>query len=136
MKNAALVFSGRFEMSRQQAAIQQIDMAIELFHRRQWPCSITLALAVETQLQSSAKPFVMSKLQSEFGAEFVDTLNEPRNRLKHTKDRDTVTIFEMDALMAVLRAISKFTASYGAWSEDMAKFDASFKERLAEVPDV
>ena len=135
MKDAALVFSGRLEMNRQQAAVRQIDMAIELFHRHEWPCSITLALAAETQLPKSEKPFVAARLQAEYGTEFIDSLNEPRNWLKHTKDPDTVTIYEMDALMAILRAISKFTATYGAWSEDMSKFDAFFKERLAAILD-
>lgn len=106
MKNLLLAFPGRLEIDRQQAAVQQIDMAIEMFHRRQWACAITLALAAETQLPTPPKWSVTSKLQLEYGREFIDKLNEPRNWLKHPRDPDTVTLYEMDAVMGLLRAIS------------------------------
>ena len=102
----------------------QINMAIELFHRGQWACAITLALAGEGQLPDPEKPFVTSKLRADYGIEFIDKLNKPRNWLKHAKDPEVETLFEMDAFMAILRSISKFTATYRAWSEEMAKFDA------------
>jgi hypothetical protein len=106
-------------------------MAIEMFHRRKWTCAITLALAAETQMPDPEKPFVSSELRSKYGIDFIDQLNEPRNWLKHAKDHDTVELYEMDALMALLRAISKFTSLYDAWSEEMAKFDEWVKSKIS-----
>jgi len=110
----------------------QIDTAIEMFYRRNWGCAITLALAAETQIPNPETTFVTSKLRSVYGAEFIDRLNEPRNWLKHPSGPDTATLLEMDAFIAILRSISKFSSQYRAWSEPMAKFDAWFKERLSD----
>jgi hypothetical protein len=131
MINLLAMFAKRAEVTRQQTALQQIDMAIELFHRDQWACAITLALAAETQLPDGKKPFVIAKLRSEYGGELIDGLNEPRNWLKHAKEPDTYTLFQADAVVAILRAISKFTALYSEWSEDMAAFDTSVKEAVS-----
>ncbi len=128
-------FPGRLELNRQQAAMQQIDVATELFHRRNWTCAITLALAAETQMPDPGKPFVISTLCSQYGSDFIDQLNEPRNWLKHVKDNDVTTLYEVDALMAILRAISKFTSLYRAWSKDMAAFDAWFKGQISSTSD-
>jgi hypothetical protein len=135
VKNFALAFPGRLEIDRQQGALQQIDIAIEMFHRRQWACAITLALAAETQLPDPEKPFVWSTLRSKYGAEFIDKLNEPRNWLKHPKQPDTVTLYEMDAVIGLLRAISKFTSLYSEWSKDMAAFDAWVKQATTDETD-
>ena len=130
MKNPMVAFPGRLKANRQQAALQQIDMAIELFHRAKWACAITLALAAETQLPNSQKSSVESKLRLEFGDKFIDRLNEPRNWLKHVREPDEITLFEFDAVIAILRAISKFSAFYQEWSEDMAAFDAWYREKV------
>jgi hypothetical protein len=113
-----------------------IDMAIEMIHRRQWACAVTLALAAETQMPDSERPYVSSALRSQYGSEFIDNLNEPRNWLKHAKAPDAVAIYEMEAVMAILRAISKFESLYGAWSENMAAFDAWFKTKLSLAADL
>jgi hypothetical protein len=134
-ENLAVAFPGRLEMNRRQAALQQINVAIELFHRRDWACAITLALAAETQLPNGEKPFVSSVLKDQYGAEFMDEVNEPRNWLKHSKEPEIATIFEMDAVMAILRVISKFTSLYGAWSDEMAGFDAWMKQARTNTPD-
>lgn len=135
MKDAALAFPGRLEMHRQQAALQQINVAIQMFHRREWVCAITLSLAAESQLPDGERPFVVSQLREKYGVEFIDKLNEPRNWLKHPKDPEVVTIYEMDALSAILRVISKFSSLYGAWSEEMAEFDGWMKQAIAAMPD-
>lgn len=136
MTNFAAAFPGRLELNRQQAVTQQIDMAIEMFHRREWACAITLALAAETQMPDTEKPFVTSALRSEFGDDFINQLNEPRNWLKHVRDPETSFLHEMDAVIALLRAISKFTSVYRAWSEGMAAFDVWFKGEISRQGDL
>jgi hypothetical protein len=128
--NCEVAFPGRLKLNRQQAALQQIDMAIEMFHHGKWTCAITLALAAETQMPDPEKPFVSSELRSKYGIDFMDQLNEPRNWLKHAKDQDTVELYEMDALMALLRAISSLRASmmHGRkrWQSSMSGLSQKF----------
>jgi hypothetical protein len=137
LKNFQEAFPGRLEINRQQASLQQIDMAIEMLDRREWACAITLALAAESQLPEPENPYVSDVLRSRFGKDFADRLNGPRNWLKHAKDPETTTLHEMDAVMAILRAISKFTSLYRAWSDRMAAFDERVKQadsRASELP--
>jgi len=41
----------------------------------------------------------------------------------------------MDAVIGLLRTISKFANLYGAWSEDMAAFDAWIKQEISGATD-
>ena len=111
--------------------MQQIDIAIEMFHCREWTCAITLALAAETQMPNPQKP-----LRSEYGQDFLDRLSKPTNWPRHVKEPETAILYEMDAVAALLRAISKFTSLYRVWSRPMTAFDAWVKRKICQAFDL
>ena len=119
-------------VTRQEAAMQQIDMAIEMIGRGEYACAITLSLAAETQMPEPDVPHVMAALKRQLTPAQIDDLNAVRNWLKHSRAPDTATLYKFEATISILRAISKFRGCYGAWSEDMAAFDVWVKETLLE----
>jgi hypothetical protein len=108
-------------VSREQAALQQITMAIRLLHEREFASAITLALAAEDQIPETDQPHLLGVLRHKApGA--IDKFNEIRNWLKHSRPPDEQVIYEFEVVVALMRATSKFLASYRAGPPEIEKF--------------
>jgi hypothetical protein len=96
-------------VSRKEAALQQIHMAIRLFRSRDFACAITLALAAEEQLPDADAPYVFKQLKQKVPKEKA-MFNLVRNWLKHHKEPDEIDLYEFEVVIALMRATPKFTA--------------------------
>jgi hypothetical protein len=109
--------------TKQLAAVRQITAAIEHLYKRDFECAITLAAAAESLLPPTADPHLFQSLKEYLpAAEFKElNVNRAVNRLKHYNldDPDPVTITEVDAVMALQRAITKFIAVYHRTTQQM-----------------
>ncbi|EHH09255.1 hypothetical protein [Mesorhizobium amorphae] len=106
------------------AAVQQIEMAIKLFDDdRNSTCAITLALAAEDQIPNpkSEKPFLLGAMRAE-GADKKIDINRIRNWLKHHKEPEEIGISELDVVVSILRAATKFHAAYCQPTSVMKQF--------------
>jgi len=102
--------------------MRQINAAIEHLHRGDFECAITLAGAAEGMLPETDKPHFLQKVKaleaSLKGAEGENRANAHINWLKHGKVRDnearieTATISQLDVIVTIWRAITKFEALY------------------------
>lgn len=101
------------ETNRKLAALRQIDAAIKHLHGVGVECAITLAAAAENLLPATKEPHIFQYLEqhSAFKNKEVD-FNETINWLKHPIGSDAKVIFQQEAALIILRAMSKFVAVY------------------------
>jgi hypothetical protein len=101
-------------VSRKQAAVQQIEMAIRLLQSSDFACSITLALAAEAQMPITAQPHVYERVRATAPKDVADKFNAIRDWLKHCNADmpEELDIFEFEVAVALIRATTKFYAVY------------------------
>ena len=101
------------ETTRKLAAQRQIDAAIDHIKRLELEFAITLAAAAETTLPDTANPHFLELLRQHpsFLRKEVN-FNETTNWLMHYIPPDIRYIFEQEAALVIIRAISKFCAVY------------------------
>jgi hypothetical protein len=111
-------------MTRKDAAIAQIHAAIKHFHEGEIECAITLALTAEGQIPNTDEPHLFRILKKQAHLE-ADAFNFVRNWLKHCTGPEKIVIEPSHALYALVRAISKYHASYSettGLTEDFVEF--------------
>jgi hypothetical protein len=113
--------SSTFATNRQRAAYRQIAGAIEHFHRQEIECAITLASAAEGILPQVVEPHLFKQLRGHPSGQEID-YNLVTNWLKHCNPPDTVNISEFEAVVILLRAITKLIAVYKMSSQRMEDF--------------
>jgi hypothetical protein len=117
-------------MTKQEAALEQIEAAIAHFHGGQYACAITLAGAAEDQMVvRENSEYVWARLQElrpdeRPTKEWVAMFNDTRNWLKHPTPElgDVRDVREFECVVMMLRASSKFYACYSTMSLAMDQF--------------
>ena len=117
-------------MTKQEAALSQINGAIKHFEGKEYACAITLAAAAEGQLAPSrGSKHLLAELRVRVPPEFknekewVDWLNAAVHWLKHpTEHGDEWEIDQASAAIMILRAISKFVWTYKRGTKRMTQF--------------
>jgi hypothetical protein len=112
----------RQRVTRKEAALQQIHMAIRLLASRDFACAITLALAAEDRIPSSDAPDVFSVFKAKAPPEAINQLNEVRNWLKHDRAPEAMDLFEFEVFVALARAASRFNAAYRETTDEIEGF--------------
>jgi hypothetical protein len=132
--------------TKQSAALRQIRAAIEHFHKQEFECTITLAAAAEGLLPPTGDPHLFRDLKRHLSqTEFKElNFNLAVNWLKHhnADDADPVNITEHEAVVLLLRAITKFIAVYHQSTPRLEAFFAwaeehdypSYQEQKPERP--
>ena len=104
------------ETTKRLAATQIIQDAIGYFRSDEYECATTLAIAAEELLPPPKDPHIFSLLRNSPAFKEAD-YNLFINWLKHPLEPDKVLISEFEAVMTIVRAISKLVAIYGSGSE-------------------
>src|SRR5262245_43435097 len=109
--------------TRRNAALRQIHQALRLFHEGEWECAITLALAAAEHLPETKQPQLWSVLMEE-KPEAKALFTETRNWLKHNdpQKKDEHYISEFEAIVSLVRAVSKYHAAYQDETEETVRF--------------
>jgi hypothetical protein len=122
-------------VTKQQAAEQLIDGAIRAFEAGDHACAITLAGAAEGAMPPSdtrhffeiaRDAFVGQPIPGKRKAvekEVVAELNAERDWLKHYNEKQPVEMELSNAILWIIRAVSKFHAVYGREAETSAVKD-------------
>jgi hypothetical protein len=112
------------ETTKQLAALRQIHAAIEHFQKQEFECVITLAGAAEGLLPPTDAPHLFIGMKEGIAAEDLGPidLNLVINWLKHAKPPDAVTVTEVETVIVLQRAITKFIAVYRKISRQMDGF--------------
>ena len=116
------------KVSRKTATIKQIHCAIELLHKGEFECAITLALAAEDQLAPTNDPHLFKQLRDRVPAEY-GMFNEVRNWLKHHLEPEEIVITDFEAVIAIVRAESKFVAVFHEATRQMLEFEDWVKKQ-------
>lgn len=121
------------------ASMRQIHAAIEHHVRQDWECAITLAAAAEGILPDTNEPHFRQKAQ-DLAKSLPETLegskepNDIQNWLKHGKYKgkkcETATIGQIEAPVAIWRAITKFWAIYNDASPQMRSWKRSVQNEF------
>jgi hypothetical protein len=132
------------KISKQEAAARQIDAAVDRLFANDLVCAITLSGAAEDSLIDPTEPdqqhlFALMKqngvLRTGSSEQSLvnDHFNVVRNWLKHDKPEPEIEIRQEDAVIMVLRAMTKFTAVYGteAASPRMLSFEDWFRRNYS-----
>jgi hypothetical protein len=107
------------ETNKKWASLRQIRAAIGHFEQKQYECAMTLAGAGESILPDNPLMHLFNVLKGKFTGK---ELNLFRNWLKHASGPDTMTIDELEVVVAISRAIQKFVATYAESHPDLEKF--------------
>ncbi|MEZ5932545.1 MAG: hypothetical protein R3F54_11410 [Alphaproteobacteria bacterium] len=107
-------------MSRQQAATEQLEEAIDCFFDGALAAAITLAGAVEGMFQPPEDGSLdlfscLKRVGAERGhdeSSLLWRLNVVRNWLKHSHDEDQIRIEKEEAMIMLVRAITRYTSQY------------------------
>jgi hypothetical protein len=106
-------------ITKQQAALRQINAAISHLHVGEYECAITLAGAAEDLLGDTEpghlwKVLMQRRPNDHSEKEWAAMFNETRNWLKHPTENlgDARHIEEFEAVIMLIRATSKFMARY------------------------
>jgi hypothetical protein len=116
-------------ITKQLAALRQINAAILHLHAGEYECAITLAGAAEDLLADTEpdhlwKVLMQRRPQDHSEKEWAAMFNETRNWLKHptTVLGEERYIDEFETVIMLIRATSKFIARYGKGSKEMEGF--------------
>jgi hypothetical protein len=130
-------------MTKKEAALRQITAAIRHFDSSEYECAITLAGAAEGQLAAedgSCHLFGELKIRvpPEFRdeSEWVSWLNATRDWLKHKTPEwgDEWNIHQYDAVIMILRSITKFQWTFRQGTKRMDEFLARWKQGEWQPP--
>jgi hypothetical protein len=112
------------ETTKQLAALRQIHAAIEHFQKQEFECVVTLAGAAEGLLPPTDAPhlFIGMKEGMSLQDEGPIDLNLVINWLKHSTPPDAVTVTEVETVIVLQRAITKFIAVHRKISRQMDEF--------------
>lgn len=120
LKTAA---AGRFvETNKELAALSQIHFALVLFRRNEMECAITLAAAAEGMVPPTGEPHLYTVLKTSPLSRKEFDYNNTINWLKHPIPPDDFDIWEFEAAIILVRAISKFFTVYKTGSPAMKSF--------------
>lgn len=116
----------KVETSKRNASFRQLMGAIDNYEAGHYECAITLAGAAEGLLPPTDQPHLFQKLAAWFvslpSATAADSPNAMTNWLKHPSGPATATISELEVLLTIQRAISKFNAVHNGVTPRMQKF--------------
>lgn len=106
--------------TKKDSARRQIEAAIAFWKKQEFDCSITLAGAAEEQCRHETRASLFETIKAAImrrGIEekdFVNTLNETRNWLKHKTSNlsDQRDIGETETILMLVRAISNYHAEF------------------------
>ncbi len=113
------------ETSKFDSSHRQTETAIILFKEGKYDCAITLASAAENMLPDTEKWHIFQALKAD------ERYNEMRynlmiNWLKHSDGPETraerATLSELEVVVIIARAISKFIAVYGETCQNFEDF--------------
>lgn len=112
-----------FTVTKQEAAVQQIEAAIAAFHAGQFAVTITLAGAAEDMAPDNGNGLwasIRDNPNRPIGERkvWVARLNETRNWLKHDRPGDNRALVAFEAGVFILRAMDK----WGPWTPSMIAF--------------
>ncbi|MER9484737.1 hypothetical protein NKI50_01905 [Mesorhizobium sp. M0563] len=111
-----------FTVTKQEAAVQQIEAAIAAFHAGQFAAAVTLAGAAEGMAPDKPeglwsilrdnpnRPIQESK-------EWITRLNETRDWLKHRRPPETRALVAFETGLSILRAMDKWEPWTGPMNE-------------------
>lgn len=107
--------------NRQLSALRQIEAAIDHLYAGNLECAVTLALAAEDHMPRSEAVYLFNELYKRVPGE-IGMFNELRNWLKHHIEPDEFEFSDFEAAIAVVRATSKFFATYHKTSPKLEGF--------------
>lgn len=110
--------------NRQLSALRQIEAAIDHLNAGQFECAVTLALAAEDHLPRSDAPYLYKVLSDRVPEDEMKMFNVLRNWLKHHIEPDEIEFSEFEVAVALIRATSKFFATYRKSSQKTEAFIA------------
>jgi hypothetical protein len=122
------------------ASMRQLHVAIDSYEKQNFECAITLAAAAEGILMPTNEPHFHQKvrdLEKKLeGLEGSAGANDVVNWLKHGtfKGRkcENATISDLEVVVAIWRALTKFEAIYGEWSPQMKSFVAALQKKVGK----
>jgi hypothetical protein len=137
-------------VSRQQAAIEQLEQAIDCFFQRRFAAAITLACAAEGMFPIPADQdrdfFACMKSTGALrgldeGQLVSEHINKVRDWLKHKRDKredQQTEIGQPDAEIAIVRGYTRFTSSFGddSATPTMLRFENWFRENSSLISSV
>jgi hypothetical protein len=111
------------------SALRQIHDAIDLFHQSKFDSAVTVAHAAQGMMPKTENPHFSHKLEAlakaleAVGDERPTKPNDIANWLKHGHaEMKGAVITEVEAIAVIVRAISKYIATYGGLSPKMGEF--------------
>lgn len=120
----------KLHISRRGVARRQIHVAINLLYAGEYPCALTLALAAERQLRTAKASLVYRVLRGLKFPEGVKRFNTARTWLRHEiPGPDEIDLFELDVVVALVRATTLFTIIVGQTTEPIEAFVRWTRER-------
>jgi len=102
-------------------ATRQIQVAIMHFRKDEFERATAFAVAAEETLPPTKDSHILSLLRNSLGFKEED-YKLFINWLKRPLEPDNTLISEFEAVIAIVRAISKIVAIYGSSSEDLREF--------------
>jgi len=115
-------------ITKREAALKQIRVAIKLLEEEEFEAAITLAGAAEGMMLKGAQPIAMFEQLKELRPadfrtepEWVSFLNALLYWLKHSGDQESNVIGEFDAWVMIVRALTKY---HGTFDERPPEVDA------------
>lgn len=130
--------------TKKEAAVRQINSAIELLYEGEYECSATLAGAAEGVMPDTNSEYLFKRLsEAEPPPEFKDKkdwirwINSTRDWLKHETPQleDEWDLTEYAVAIMVLRAVSKFQWTYRQSTKRMEDFYKWCRERGYPAPE-
>jgi hypothetical protein len=112
--------------SKKLASQRQIETAIQQFDKGAFECAVTLAHAGENILNEAGLVSLFERLKEAIQIDH----NELPNWLKHGTGPDTRTITELEVVVLVQRAISKFVARFNGATPAMKAFSEAQRNKL------
>jgi hypothetical protein len=112
--------------SKKLAAQRQIETAIQQFDKGAFECAATLAHASENVLHQAGVISLFERLKEAIQIDH----NELPNWLKHGPGTDTRTITELEVVVLIQRAISKFIARFNGATAAMKAFSETQRKKL------
>lgn len=115
------------ETSKKVASGRQIQAAIQFYNEGRFECAITLAHAAENMNAKLGLLSFFDKLKEKMSGEDHNLF---ANWLKHPTGPDTATISDLEVVVMIERAISKFYARFEFITEAMHAFQDQQRNKL------